>query len=89
MTYTCTNCGIEMYITPPTGDTTMERLSATALYCASCDELVCVGCGLKKLAGEGTTPCGMCGGDARTIDVNRRRTWYPGERPKSWWQFWK
>src|SRR5688500_12532885 len=53
----------------------------SGLFCARCDEIVCMACGAKKMSGGGGVPCGICGGPARTVDEGHHPTWFPGERP--------
>jgi hypothetical protein len=81
VSYTCGKCGTQVYAGAAPSDATPERLAATALYCARCDDIACVRCGSSKMQKGGAVPCGKCGGLARSVDANNHPSWYPGNRP--------
>jgi hypothetical protein len=81
VSYTCGKCGTQVYAGAAPSDATPERLAATALYCAQCDDIVCVRCGSSKMQKGGAVPCGKCGGLARSVEANNHPSWYPGNRP--------
>lgn len=77
----CGKCGHSLHTEALTYDASVEELAASALYCARCDDLVCVKCGVSRMLEAGAVPCGKCGAPALTPSEGAHPSWYPGERP--------
>ena len=78
---TCGTCGKTVVVQAPDQSTSPDELPRHAVYCSACDDIFCMGCGMKGMSSGGSVPCARCGGPSVTITEDRHPTWYPGQRP--------